>query len=211
MTEKDVMLRVLYNPKTKEVYTNPEGNVYDFDFFSELETASKDFPDIKNAIDNGYIVKEVTENGIEDTLSYAETFCCCDRCGKLFLQNDLSFTDEGAPYCSECYKLYETYDKPFTRYGVEVVSRGDYESMPCPMYAGEFSDSKMKKLAKLIYETIYQLSGYPRHTINSYLKGEIEDDYLNKLYWKEMEEIAVQMGMRYYEDMSEEEYNNLCK
>jgi hypothetical protein len=26
-----------------------------------------------------------------------------------------------------------------------------------------------------------------------------------------MEEIAVQMGMRYYEDMSEEEYNNLCK
>lgn len=110
MTEKDVMFRVLYNPNTKEVYTNPEGDVYDFDFFSELETASKDFPDIKNAIDNGYIVKEVTENGIEDSLNYAETFCSCDRCGKLFLQDDLSFTDEGAPYCSKCYELYETYD-----------------------------------------------------------------------------------------------------
>ena len=72
MTEKDVMFQVLYNPTTKEVYTNPEGNVYEFDFISELETAIKIFPDIKNAMDNGYIVKEVTEYGIEDSLNYTE-------------------------------------------------------------------------------------------------------------------------------------------
>ena len=201
MTEKDVMLRVLYNPTTKEIYTNPEGNVYDIIITID--------DDMKHLLNEGYVIKEVTENGIEDTLSYAETFCYCDRCGKLFLQNDLSFTDEGAPHCSKCYELYETYDKPFTRYGVGVVSRGDYESMPIPMYAGEFSDSKMKKLAKLIYETIYQLSGYPRQAINSYLKGEIEDDYLDEFFWREMEVIAIKMGMRYYEDMTEEEYNKL--
>ena len=115
MTEKDVRFRVLYNPTTKEVYTNSKGNVYDFNSISELKTASKNCPDIKNAMDNGYEVFAVVENytpilnsSFDDVfnkhyLAYAETFCCCDNCGKLFLQNDMSFTDDGAPYCSDCY------------------------------------------------------------------------------------------------------------
>lgn len=204
---EQIMFTVFYNPITKDIYRNPEGNVYDV--YAPIIDAERGL--YEELSKEGYILKDVTEHGIGGTLSYAKTFCYCDRCGKLFLQDDLSFTDEGAPYCSECYELYETYDKPFTRYGVKVVSRGDYESMPIPMYAGEFSDKQMKKLAKLIYETIYQSSGYPHHTINSYLKGEIEDDYLNEFFWREMEEIAVQMGMRYYEDMTDEEYNKLCK
>ena len=213
MTEKDVMFRVLYNPNTKEVYTNPEGNVYDFDFFSELETASKDFPDIKNAIDNGYIVKEVTENGIEDSLNYAETFCHCDRCGKLFLQDDLSFTDEGAPYCSKCYELYETYDIYFQCLGLDIVSRGDYESMSCPMYAGEFDDEKMTELARLIYQMLNSNYGYTDRELEKYFNdpsANIDED-LDMAFWREMEEIAVQMGMRYYEDMTDEEFEEISK
>ena len=213
MTEKDVMFRVLYNPNTKEVYTNPEGNVYDFDFFSELETASKDFPDIKNAIDNGYIVKEVTENGIEDSLNYAETFCSCDRCGKLFLQDDLSFTDEGAPYCSKCYELYETYDIYFQCLGLDIVSRGDYESMSCPMYAGEFDDEKMTELARLIYQMLNSNYGYTDRELEKYFNdpsANIDED-LDMAFWREMEEIAVQMGMRYYEDMTDEEFEEISK
>ena len=213
MTEKDVMFRVLYNPNTKEVYTNPEGDVYDFDFFSELETASKDFPDIKNAIDNGYIVKEVTENGIEDSLNYAETFCHCDRCGKLFLQDDLSFTDEGAPYCSKCYELYETYDIYFQCLGLDIVSRGDYESMSCPMYAGEFDDEKMTELARLIYQMLNSNYGYTDRELEKYFNdpsANINED-LDMAFWREMEEIAVQMGMRYYEDMTDEEFEEISK
>ena len=213
MTEKDVMFRVLYNPNTKEVYTNPEGDVYDFDFFSELETASKDFPDIKNAIDNGYIVKEVTENGIEDSLNYAETFCHCDRCGKLFLQDDLSFTDEGAPYCSKCYELYETYDIYFQCLGLDIVSRGDYESMSCPMYAGEFDDEKMTELARLIYQMLNSNYGYTDRELEKYFNdpsANIDED-LDMAFWREMEEIAVQMGMRYYEDMTDEEFEEVSK
>lgn len=213
MTEKDVMFRVLYNPNTKEVYTNPEGDVYDFDFFSELETASKDFPDIKNAIDNGYIVKEVTENGIEDSLNYAETFCHCDRCGKLFLQDDLSFTDEGAPYCSKCYELYETYDIYFQCLGLDIVSRGDYESMSCPMYAGEFDDEKMTELARLIYQMLNSNYRYTDRELEKYFNNpsaNINED-LDMAFWREMEEIAVQMGMRYYEDMTDEEFEEISK
>jgi hypothetical protein len=213
MTEKDVMFRVLYNPKTKEVYTNPEGNVYDFTFLSELENATKNYPDVKNAMDNGYIVKEVTENGIEDSLNYAETFCYCDKCGKLFLQDDLSFTDEGAPYCSKCYELYETYDTYFQYLGLDIVSRGDYESMPAPMYAGEFDDDKMTELARLIYQMLNTNYRYTDKELEKYfndMSANVNED-LDIAFWREMEEIAVQMGMRYYEDMTDEEYEEISK
>ena len=213
MIEKNVMFRVLYNPNTKEVYTNPEGNVYDFDFLSELETASKDYPDIKNAIDNGYIAKEVTENGIEGSLNYAETFCYCDRCGKLFLQDDLSFTDEGAPYCSKCYELYETYDTYFQCLGLDIVSRGDYESMPAPMYAGEFDDDKMTELAEKIYLCLTNEYDYTDKDLEKYFNDQtaIIDYDLDMAFWREMENIAIEMGMRYYEDMTDEEFEEISK
>ena len=213
MTEKDVMFRVLYNPTTKEVYTNPEGNVYEFDFISELETAIKNFPDIKNAMDNGYIVKEVTEYGIEDSLNYTETFCYCDSCGELFLQNDLSFSDEGAPYCSKCYERYETYDVYFQCLGLDIVSRGDYEGMSLPMYAGEFDDDKMTELAEKIYLCLTNEYGYTDRELEKYfndMSANVDED-LDMAFWREMENIAVNMGMRYYENMTDEEYQKICK
>jgi hypothetical protein len=205
MTEKDVMFQVLYNPITKEVYTNPEGNVYDIILTID--------DDMKHLLNEGYIIKEVTENGIEDTLNYAETFCYCDRCGKLFLQDDLSFTDEGAPYCSKCYELYETYDTYFQCLGLDIVSRGDYESMPAPMYAGEFDDDKMTELARLIYQMLSSNYGYTDKELEKYfndMSANVDED-LDIAFWREMEEIAVQMGMRYYEDMTDEEYEEISK
>lgn len=205
MTEKDVMFRVLYNPTTKEVYTNPEGNVYDIILTID--------DDMKHLLNEGYIIKEVTENGIDNTLNYVETFCYCDRCGKLFLQDDLSFTDEGAPYCSECYELYETYDIYFRCLGLDIVSRGDYESMTCPMYAGEFDDEKMTELAHLIYQMLNSNYGYTDRELEKYFNdtsANVDED-LDIAFWREMEEIAVQMGMRYYEDMTDEEFENVSK
>ena len=213
MTEKDVMFRVLYNPTTKDVYTNPEGNVYEFNSISELKTATKNYPDIKNVIDNGYIVKEVTEYGIEDSLNYAETFCYCDSCGKLFLQNDLSFSDEGAPYCSKCYERYETYDVYFQCLGLDIVSRGDYEGMSAPMYAGEFDDDKMTELAEKIYLCLTNQYRYTDRELEKYFNDPSSTiDYdLDMTFWREMENIAIEMGMRYYEDMTDEEYQKICK
>ena len=209
MTEKDVMFRVLYNPNTKEVYTNPEGNVYDV----YLPIIDKERGLYEELSKEGYIIKEVTENGIDDTLNYAETFCYCDRCGKLFLQDDLSFTDEGAPYCSKCYELYETYDTYFQCLGLDIVSRGDYESMPAPMYAGEFDDDEMTELAEKIYLWLNSNYGYTDRELEKYFNdpsANIDED-LNIAFWREMEEIAVQMGMRYYEDMTDEEFEEISK
>ena len=39
-------------------------------------------------------------------------------------------------------------DKEFSYKGI-VITRGDYESMPCPMYAHEFSDEKMEELVNI--------------------------------------------------------------
>ena len=205
MTEKDVMFRVLYNPTTKEVYTNPEGNVYDIILTID--------DDMKHLLNEGYIIKEVTENGIDNTLSYVETFCYCDSCGKLFLQDDLSFSDEGAPYCSKCYERYETYDVYFQYLGLDIVSRGDYEGMSCPMYAGEFDDEKMTELARLIYQMLSSNYGYTDRKLEKFfndMSANIDED-LDIAFWREMEEIAVQMGMRYYEDMTDEEYEEISK
>lgn len=198
------MFTVLYNPTTKDIYLNQDGSVYEWFNDNKLyEKLSKE----------GYILKDVTENGVGYTLSYTETFCHCDRCGKLFLQDDLSFTDEGAPYCSKCYADYEKYDTYFKCLGLNIVSRGDYEGMSAPMYAGEFDDDKMTELARLIYQMLNINYGYTDKELEKYfndMSANVDED-LDIAFWKEMEEIAVQMGMRYYEDMTDEEYEEISK
>jgi hypothetical protein len=131
----------------------------------------------------------------------------------LFLQDDLSFTDEGAPYCSKCYELYETYDTYFQCLGLDIVSRGDYESMPAPMYAGEFDDDKMTELAEKIYLCLTNEYDYTDKDLEKYFNDKTaEIDYdLDMAFWREMENIAIEMGMRYYEDMTDEEYEEISK
>ena len=200
---EQIMFTVFYNPITKDIYRNQDDSVYEWVNDNNLyEKLSKE----------GYILKDVTESGIGYTLSYVETFCHCDRCGKLFLQDDLSFTDKGAPYCSKCYDFYETYEVYFHCLGLPIVSRGDYEGLPCPMYAFEFDDDQMSELARLIYQMLNSQYGYTDRELEKYFNDQTAniDEDLDKAFWKEMEEIAVQMGMRYYEDMSEEEYNEVC-
>lgn len=199
------MFTVLYNPTTKDIYLNQDGSVYEWFNDNKLyEKLSKE----------GYILKDVTENGVGYTLSYTETFCHCDRCGKLFLQDDLSFTDEGAPYCSKCYELHETYDTYFHCLSLPIISRGDYESMPAPMYAGEFDDDQMTELAERIYLCLSNEYSYSKEDLEKYFNYNPNDlvDYgLDMAFWREMENIAIEMGMRYYEDMTDEEYNKIIK
>lgn len=202
--ENEIMFTVLYNPITKDIYLNQDGSVYEWVNDNKLyEELSKE----------GYILKDVTENGVGYTLSYKETFCHCDRCGKLFLQDNLSFTDDGAPYCCKCYEFHENYEVYFQCLGLDIVSRGDYENMSCPMYAGEFDDDKMSELAEKIYLCLTNEYRYTDRELEKYFNDQTAKiDYdLDMAFWREMENIAIEMGMRYYEDMTEEEYNEICK
>ena len=95
--------------------------------------------------------------------------------------------------------------KEFTSNGV-ILSREDYESMPCAMYAMEFTDEQMQELVNCVSNVLSSQYGYTEYEISCLEEDSIEmEDYYNA-FWREMENIALDMGMRYYEDMSNEEY-----
>ena len=213
----NIMFQVFYNPNTKEVYTNDKGVVLEYDDVSvEMvkELADKGYFCI-NVVDSRFPIYDSEFNDVFDKfcLVYGEHFCCCDSCGEMFLQDELSFSDKGAPYCSKCYERYEIYDIYFKHLGLDIISRGDYEGMSMPMYAGEFDDSQMRELAEKIYLCLTNEYGYTDKELEKYFNDQTanKDEDLDDAFWKEMEEIAVQMGMRYYEDMTEEEYNAVKK
>lgn len=212
----DIMFQVFYNPNTKEVYTNDKGVVLEYDDESAgmvKELADKGYY-CMNVVDSRFVMLDSEFNNVFDKfcLVYGEHFCVCDMCGQMFLQDDLTFTEKGAPYCNDCYNLSEEkYNKYFQFQGLEIVSRGDYEGLPIPMYGVEFTDDQMNELARLIYQMLNSNYRYSHKDLEDYFNhnNPNKDEDLDMAFWKEMEEIAVQMGMRYYEDMTEEEYNEL--
>lgn len=101
----------------------------------------------------------------------------------------------------------EQIDKQFYFNGLSVC-RGDYESMPCPMYTAEITDEQMQWLIGTIYDVLASQYYFDEEDVQKYIKGEIEDyDYrlnedIDEAFWKEMEEIAVRyLKMPYYEDI----------
>ena len=101
------------------------------------------------------------------------------------------------------------------RAGGVVITRYDYEALPDPMCAVEFSDEEMQKIAQDTYE--YLLSnGWSDKEISEYLGDNL--DYLNDDndtaemikddFWRFMEKAAIDNGMKYYEDMGGDEEDN---
>lgn len=86
------------------------------------------------------------------------------------------------------------------------ITREDYESLPCAMYAMEFTNAQMQELVDRIADVLSSQYGYNEYEISCLKEDsqELEDYY--EAFWREMENIALDMGMRYYEDMSDEEY-----
>jgi hypothetical protein len=74
------------------------------------------------------------------------------------------------------------------------ITRSDYEDMPCAMMAWNWTDEQMQKLASNI---AVELCEY----------DENDEEGMDDDFWKTMENVAVRMGMAYYEDMTDEEFN----
>ena len=104
-------------------------------------------------------------------------------------------------------------EKYFEVNGMAIVSRIDYESLPCAMYAMEFDDEKMQRLAELIYDELSINYHIEDSSLKEYFNGDRDDiedvEDIDNAFWREMEECAVHLGMRYYEDMSVEEYTEI--
>ena len=99
----------------------------------------------------------------------------------------------------------EQIDKQFYFNGLSVC-RGDYESMPCPMYTAEITDDQMQWLINAIYDMLVSQYYFDEEDVKKYINGELEDNFelkddIDTAFWKEMEEIAVaDLEMPYYED-----------
>ena len=110
-------------------------------------------------------------------------------------------------------------NKKFSVNGIEVICRGDYEGLPCPMCALEFSDDEMQRIANFIYDAMLNDYDFSESVIALYFKNPMElenENYelcedMDLAFWREMEEIAVSEGMRYYEDMTNDEYKAIIK
>lgn len=102
-------------------------------------------------------------------------------------------------------------DKYFCYNNLKIVSRVDYESLPCPMYAHEFSDEQMQNLALLIYIHLNKIRGISEKDLEDYFNTDInnKNEDIDFAFWEEMENIAINLGMRYYEDMTDDEYKQI--
>lgn len=109
--------------------------------------------------------------------------------------------DKEMPYEEEFDNKDDKLNKYFKVNNLNIISRDDYESLPCPMYAMEFTDESMQILANYIYNDLIRL--FPHNKVNDYFSNkdfrEIND--VDTKFWQVMEKIACAMGMRYYEDM----------
>ena len=79
-----------------------------------------------------------------------------------------------------------------------TICRPDYEGLPCPMCAWKWSDEQMTALAKNIAAELEQYSYDECYDLQ---------DQKEDAFWREMEICAVAMGMKYYEDMTDEEFH----
>ena len=99
----------------------------------------------------------------------------------------------------------EQIDKQFYCNGLSVC-RGDYESMPCPMYTAEITDEQMQWLIDTIYDVLVSQYYFDEEDVQKYIKGELGDyrlqEDIDEAFWVEMETIAVKkLEMPYYEDI----------
>lgn len=92
------------------------------------------------------------------------------------------------------------------------VSRADWESASCAMYCDEISDEDMEKIPQRLYNILVDAFG-TREVQNYIEEGEEYKDFyeVDDFRSKEEENLFLEYGGRYYEDMSDEEYDNLPK
>jgi len=72
----------------------------------------------------------------------------------------------------------------------------------------------MTELAEKIYLCLSNEYNYSNEDLEKYFNYNPNDliDYdLDMAFWREMENIAIKMGMRYYEDMTDEEFEEISK
>lgn len=90
-------------------------------------------------------------------------------------------------------KQEELLKKEFFVTNNHSITRGDFEGFPCPMAAFNWTDEQMQKLAdRIVLDYAYDAS--------------LSEDENEDEWFRIIEHCAIELGMKYYEDLSDEEY-----
>lgn len=84
-----------------------------------------------------------------------------------------------------------------------TLSRMEFEGFPCAMMACLFTDEQMTELANRVSIDMEDVD-IDENTTNTYDKDEFED-----IWYRTIENNALNMGMKYYEDYTEEEIEKM--
>lgn len=119
-------------------------------------------------------------------------------------------------------KLYKDLEKVFVSpFGKSTITRAEYEELGIPMIAEELSDEKMQKLVDII--NLSMRSEYDDEQLGWFEKYRWENgngltqeqinfaDRMSEREFEHFECCARELGMRYWEDLDEDEYNELQK
>ena len=92
------------------------------------------------------------------------------------------------------------------------VSKADWESASCAMYCDEISDKDMEEIPQRLYYILVHAFG-TRSVQNYIKKGQDYKgfDKVDEVRWSAEETLFLDCGGRYYEDMTDDEYDNLPK
>ena len=114
--------------------------------------------------------------------------------------------------CNTNKEFREYMDKEFEVCPGWTISRTMYEDFPCPLQAWNWSDEKMNELAQRIadeFEPIAYDNDGEEHKVkySDDIPLELENgfEWLGVEFYTAIENNAVRMGMRYYEDFTDEE------
>ena len=124
----------------------------------------------------------------------------------------------------ENVKLFLDTKKEFkSEHGNITITRGDYESLPCGMIAIEFSDEQMQRLVDDINLTMQrdcdadELELLQQYRTTQNMSSTMTQDQihlaeeLSDIEFKVTEDTALYLGMEYYEDLTEESFEDICQ
>lgn len=121
-------------------------------------------------------------------------------------------------------RLYLDTTKEFkSEHGNVTITREYFEGLPCGMIAIEFSDEQMQKLVDTINLTMQrdcdkeELELLEKYRTSPHLSTELTQEQINiaeslsEFEFKITEDTAIELGMEYYEDLTEDSYRSICK
>lgn len=101
----------------------------------------------------------------------------------------------------------ETLDKKFTSdNGLLTLTRRDYYSIPIPMEACQFNDSKMQELVNTIAIHLDRDYRFTKEDID-----DVDNDHAQDVLWDLTESVALSMGMEYCEDVASQKQRELLE